>query len=716
MAQEHGKRRVRSRPPTLAFGVLAAVLLVIVTIQGAHLAWDYVHADREIASAAKRRAETALDMLQALHVQTMLHRVRADDADPVVNTFDATMARYSNGGSSVTLWMVMAPKVAAWQLASGQRTTEPPRDAVDRAALAQRRPVESYEDHVLRISRPVVLGHGIASEAQCVACHGKMGLRRGEVIGVYSASTTTAAEHAAWWTAYYEQLRLMVGLAVMGALALSLYLRRGLLLPLARLAGETERMARGLIETPVQTGGRRDEIGRIGQALEDFRNTLVQKRALSDYNAYLANHDHLTGLPNRPAFGRVLKEGLRLATAGHGKLACAVIDLDRFKHVNDRYGHDVGDALLRSVGRTLRESLLPGETVARLGGDEFAACRVCEGDEDLARFIARLEAATSVPFTYNAITLTPGASIGYAVCPDDGVRIEQLLNNADLAMYRAKAEPHCLSARYDREMDERARHRSALAADLAHAVERGEIVVHYQAQNDTRSGQVVGYEALARWFHPERGLVNPGEFIPLAEETGAIIAIGEFVLREACRLAAANRDGICVAVNVSAVQLNEGDFAHVVHETLVQTGLSPARLELELTETALVTNRDRALHILRRLKGLGVQIAIDDFGVGYSSLETISLFPIDKIKVDRSFVAAFEADPKSRSLLKAIMTIGESLQVPILAEGVETTAQLAFLRSVGCAQVQGYLFDQPRLRYRLAFDLPDEVPGHRGAA
>ncbi|MEO0030580.1 MAG: hypothetical protein RIS94_338 [Pseudomonadota bacterium] len=708
---------MRGRPPTLAFGVIGAVLMVIAAIQATHLLWDYAHADKDIAAAAARRADTALRMLQALHTQTMAHRVEADDNDPVVQTFDATMARYSHDGSDVALWMVMGPKVAAWQLASHNRTIETPRDAVDRQVLARAREVQSYDHDVLRLSRPVVLGQGAAADARCMSCHGgRMGLRPGDVIGAYSARTTTGAERAAWWQSYRDQAWLVGGLAVMGALALSLYLRRALLLPLAHLAGETERMARGLIEDPVDTGGRRDEIGRIGGALEDFRNTLVQKRALSDYNAYLASHDHLTGLPNRTAFARTLKEGLRLATAGHGKLACAVIDLDRFKHVNDRYGHEVGDALLRSVGRTLRETLLPGETVARLGGDEFAACRVCDTDEDLARFVARLEAAVSVPFTWNAITLTASASIGFAVCPDDGLRIEQLLNNADLAMYRAKAEPHCLSARYDRDMDERARHRSALAADLSHAVERGEIVVHYQAQNDTRSGRVIGYEALARWIHPDRGLISPGEFIPLAEETGAIVAIGEFVLREACRLAAANREGICVAVNVSAVQLNEGDFSHIVHQALVETGLSPARLELELTETALVTNRDRALHILRRLKALGVQIAIDDFGVGYSSLETISLFPIDKIKVDRSFVSAFEADPKSRSLLKAIMTIGESLQVPILAEGVETPSQLAFLRSVGCAQVQGYLFDQPRLRHRLAFDIPEDPAARVGAA
>lgn len=697
-----------SRAPvkrSLAAGVLAAVLLIITAGQIAQLLFDYVRSEPNIRATALHRANGALNMLQSLHVQAMLHRGGTDDHDPVVETFDSALSTYAKRQSDVELWLVTGRGVAAWQRRVGHRDIELPKDGADVAALNTGVSQQSFRNDVLRVTRPIVMGRDTV--AACGGCHeALMGARPGDVIGAYSARTTVAAERAAWWSDFLEELRMVVVLTAVGVLALSLYLRRTVLLPLARLVGQTELMARGDIERAVPIGRRDDEIAGIARALEDFRGTLLQKRALADYNAYLASHDSLTGLPNRRSFTDWLKDALQWPAEGRARLVCVVFDLDHFKHVNDHYGHEAGDALLRHVGDRMRDMLRSDETVARLGGDEFAAAKRYDSDESLADFLSRIETAVATPFVINGVTITPTAGLGYAVCPDDGARLEQLINNADIAMHRAKTDKQTQARRYDPDMDERLRHRTALAAELNNAVERGEIIVHYQAQNDTQTGDIVGYEALARWVHPTRGAISPAEFIPIAEETRAIIPIGAFVLREACKLAASQRTAIRVAVNVSAVQLCEENFAHLVHEVLVETGLSPKRLELELTETALVTNRDQALHVLRRLKALGVQIAIDDFGVGYSSLETINLFPVDKIKVDRSFVMAYDAGPKARSLLKAIMTIGESLQVPVLAEGVETTSQLAFLRTVGCAQVQGYLFDQPRSRDDLAATQP----------
>lgn len=718
------------RPGSLAGGVLAGVAMILVAMLLSSVVFSIVRADNSIRDAATRRAQSAIDLLSTLHVQSMLNRATLSDDDGATRAFDATMSAFSRDEGNVQVWMAMSAETMYWQARRGAATIEPPRDALDKAGLARRRELIDTRGDTVRIVRPVILGQGVAADARCVACHGAGpgALRPGQVIGVYSAQANMAAERAHWRRMFLDEVTWLVCVALAALLALSLWLRRALLRPLRRVERIALRMAHGNIDRPVESLATSHEFGRIGTALEQFRQALVQKRALSEYNAFLATHDSLTGLPNRGAFAERLKHllveagtaraGPAMAPVGLSGTAdeppaalCVMIDLVRFKAINDRHGREAGDALLCTVARALRQALQPGEHVARLHGDEFAACRLVSQSEDIEDFLSRLACALATPLHDGDLVLGTGGSIGYALSPEDGSCVDELMGNADLAMRRAKADPHVAYTRYDPQSDEPSRTRVALLDDLALAVARGQIVVHYQAQHDTMTGTVVGYEALARWIHPTRGLISPAVFIPLAEETGLIGPIGAFVLREACQLAAREPQPVRVAVNVSAVQLCDPQFDRLVHQILVDTGLSPARLELELTETALITHRDRALHAMRRLKALGVQIAVDDFGVGYSSLEAINLFPIDKIKIDRSFVTTYDVEPKGRMLLKAIITIGESLQVPILAEGVETQAQLAFLRSVGCTQVQGFLLDHPRLREDLPLDECGDTAG-----
>jgi len=695
--------------------VLAGVALILLFMLVSSAAFSFVRADRYIRETATARAAAGLDLLATLHLQSMLNRTSMDDSDGATRAFDATVAALARADVRARVWMAMSPAMLEWQARRGATTQEPPRDDLDRQAILQRRALTRVTDDDVRMVRPVILGQGAAADARCMACHGTGpgALNRGQVIGLYSAWSDMASDRASWRATFMQEIMWLAAVALVALIALWVWLKRALLLPLGRVEQIALAMARGLIDQPVERLASSHEFGRIGAALEQFRQALVQKRALAEYNAFLATHDGLTGLPNRGAFAERIRQvlidagGTRLgqgvpAGAEQGASAlCVMIDLVRFKAINDRHGREAGDALLCSVARALRQALRPGEHVARLHGDEFAACCLIDHPDQVEDFLGRLARAIATPRQEGDVLLATGGSIGYALSPVDGACIDELMGNADLAMRRAKADSHLPYARYDPRVDEPSRTRVALLDDLAGAVARGEIVVHYQAQHDTMTGAIVGYEALARWQHPARGTISPAVFIPLAEESGLIVPIGAFVLREACQLAAREPEPVRVAVNVSAVQLCDPQFDRMVHQVLVDTGLSPCRLELELTETALITHRDRALHAMRRLKALGIQIAVDDFGVGYSSLEAINLFPIDKIKIDRSFVTTYDVEPKGRMLLKAIITIGESLQVPILAEGVETPAQLAFLRSLGCAQVQGFLLDHPRLRHDL---------------
>ncbi|RZK02319.1 MAG: EAL domain-containing protein [Novosphingobium sp.] len=422
---------------------------------------------------------------------------------------------------------------------------------------------------------------------------------------------------------------------------------------------------------------------------------VTERRRSEEKIAHMAMHDGLTGLPNRSSFNQWVDAELEQARHFHHNLAAVVIDLDRFKEINDTRGHGAGDAALQLLSRRLIDILDDGEIAARVGGDEFSAAKRFRDQAELAGFLDRIESCFATPVGSEDNRFYLGASIGVSVFPNDGTLREQILNNADLAMYRAKGSLGERIAFYEPEMDETARARRQLSNDLRHALARDELNLLYQPQYDLRTGELSGYEALLRWHHPKRGTVAPDYFIPLAEETGEILAIGEWVLRQACLEARTWPDDLKIAVNLSAVQLMQTELVEMVKGILIETGLSPTRLELEITETAIISDKLRALHLLRQIKALGVSIAMDDFGTGYSSLDTLHSFPFDKIKIDKSFLLKSQQSPEARAIIKAVLALGQSLNVPVLAEGVETEFQLGLLQEQGCDQAQGYYFGRP---------------------
>ena len=410
--------------------------------------------------------------------------------------------------------------------------------------------------------------------------------------------------------------------------------------------------------------------------------------------AHMAMHDDLTGLPNRASFNHWLDRELDRAELREEQVALAIIDLDRFKEINDTQGHAAGDMILQRIADAMTAVLGEGETVARIGGDEFAAAKHFASPAELSDFVARLSRCFDIPFgAQDGIAV--GASLGIATYPTDAMGREALLNNADLAMYRAKGNLGERICYYEQGMDESARHRRQLANDLRHAVARGELTVLYQPQHSLKTSEISGYEALLRWHHPRFGIVSPVEFIPIAEENGEIMKLGEWVLRTACAEAVFWPHRHKIAVNLSPVQLLQADLPEIVTQVLVETGLSPQRLELEITETALIADKVRSLHTLRRIKALGVSVAMDDFGTGYSSLDTLHSFPFDKIKIDKSFLLESEHNEQARAIIRAVLALGKSLQIPVLAEGVETIGQLELLVTEGCEEAQGYYFGKP---------------------
>ncbi|WP_108395409.1 bifunctional diguanylate cyclase/phosphodiesterase [Devosia submarina] len=411
--------------------------------------------------------------------------------------------------------------------------------------------------------------------------------------------------------------------------------------------------------------------------------------------AHMAKHDDLTGLPNRVHFSDAAAAAIETADAEQLRLAVLGIDLDRFKEVNDNHGHAIGDTVLRMVADRVAAGLQDGEFFARVGGDEFAAFKLFKDEADLYSFISRLEDCIRTSLAFGELNISVGASIGLAIYPQDGGTLEKLNSNADLAMYRAKESVLESVCFYQASMDEIARERRSIARDLWNATENGQMFLHYQVQKSVSTNQIMGYEVLLRWNHPERGPISPAEFIPIAETCGAILPIGEWVLRTACRAAASWPEPHKIAVNLSAVQLANADLAQLVAAILVETGLNPSRLELEVTESAIIGDKQRALHILRQIRSLGVTIAIDDFGTGYSSLETLRSFPFDRIKLDRSFMVDVESNRQSKAIVRAILALGRSLEVPVLAEGVETSAQLELLSAEGCDEAQGYFLGRP---------------------
>jgi diguanylate cyclase len=421
---------------------------------------------------------------------------------------------------------------------------------------------------------------------------------------------------------------------------------------------------------------------------------LQARKEAEQHIHYLAHHDALTSLPNRSHFnGRVDQE---IANLGKGEsLAVLCLDLDRFKEVNDLFGHAAGDAVLQTVASRVTAVLGERQIMARLGGDEFAVLLPGVTNPAVAGRLAEdileaLRATADAPETNSIST-----SIGIALYPDDAADRQTLLTHADTALYRAKTEGRNTYRFFEAKMGAEVRDRRMLEHDLRLATARHELQLVYQPQQDIQSRTISGFEALLRWNHPVRGAISPGTFIPIAEESGAILEIGDWVLKMACREAATWTHPLTVAVNVSAVQLYNPDFVRELHQILLESGLSPRRLEIEITETALVRDFDRALATLRQIKALGVRIAMDDFGTGYSSLSNLRAFPFDKIKIDGSFIRSVNSNEQAATIVRAVLGLGRGLGLPVLAEGVETEAELQFLQAELCDEVQGYLLGRP---------------------
>ena len=417
---------------------------------------------------------------------------------------------------------------------------------------------------------------------------------------------------------------------------------------------------------------------------------------------HMALHDPLTRLPNRASFSEQAERALDFGRRAGRKVAVVGIDLDKFKELNDLRGHSAGDELLKALARRVEALLGEGEFIARVGGDEFAALKDFQEKGELLDFLSRLEIAVIEPVRIGGVDAAVQVSMGVAVYPGDGEDPETLMNNADLAMYRAKSDLVHTVCFYEPSMDEAVRERRTLAIALRHAMVEDQLEVHYQPQTLIATGKTCGYEALMRWTHPELGAIPPSVFIPIAEETGMMMGLGEWVLRRACADAGRWAAPCKVAVNLSPVQLDHPDLPRLVHQVLLETGLKPELLELELTESTLVKNPERSLHVLRQIRALGVTIALDDFGTGNSSLGTLRTFPFDKIKLDRSFVAELEVSSQATAIVRAVLALGNSLNVPVLAEGIETESQLALLAREGCDEAQGYLFGRPARLWRFA--------------
>jgi diguanylate cyclase (GGDEF)-like protein/PAS domain S-box-containing protein len=410
---------------------------------------------------------------------------------------------------------------------------------------------------------------------------------------------------------------------------------------------------------------------------------------------HLACHDALTDLPNRAALDEHLSGVIERAAESNGRFAVLCLDLDRFKQINDLFGHSTGDMVLREVSRRL-QTAAQGAFLARIGGDEFIAITEQEplpaGAELLA---ARLQAALDGDIEIEQHHFELGLSIGMAVYPRDGEDARSLFANADAALYRAKHDGRGAIRFFTATMDQQLRDRRALELELRSAIVKGELSLEFQPQQHA-DGRTIGFEALARWHHPQRGPVPPGEFIPIAEESGLITELGEWVLREACREAASWPASLQIAVNVSAVQFRRSGLERIVQTILDETGIAPGRLELEITEGVLIEDVGRALQTLKELKALGVRLALDDFGTGYSSLSYLQSFPLDRIKIDRSFISNLGRTERSLAIVRAVIGLAHGLGVPVLAEGVETNSQLGTVLKEGCDEVQGYLIGRPQ--------------------
>jgi diguanylate cyclase (GGDEF)-like protein len=427
---------------------------------------------------------------------------------------------------------------------------------------------------------------------------------------------------------------------------------------------------------------------------------ITDRKRAESHLLYMAHHDALTDLPNRTLLRTRLNRAIARARRGDGSFALHIVDLDGFKSINDVLGHSAGDKYLRIIAERLRSIVGESDTVARLGGDEFAILQTRVGcTEDAAQLAARVTEVVAEPQLLSGERINCGASIGITLHPSDGSDADQLLKNADLAMYRAKADGGNIFRFYAADMNTRAIAAAALDNALREAIEQEQFTLFYQPQVETRSGRIVGAEALLRWRQPGRGIVGPGEFLAHAEENGMILRINEWVLKAACREAKSwQRPGqppLRVSVNLSPIQFRKQSVPLLVTSVLAETGLDPRLLDLELTENIVMQDADAVASDLQRMRDLGVSISIDDFGTGYSSLTYVKQFPVDRLKIDQCFIRNLANDPNDSVIVRAIVSLGHSLELDVVAEGVETREQMQLLRFEGCHEMQGYYFGKP---------------------
>ena len=430
-----------------------------------------------------------------------------------------------------------------------------------------------------------------------------------------------------------------------------------------------------------------------------FRD-VTAARALAEQISHLAEHDSLTGLPNRLLLNDRLDQAIAQAGRKGSLLAILFLDLDNFKHINDSLGHPTGDKLLKSVAQRLQACVRTPDTVSRQGGDEFVLLlQEVQHAEDAAITARRVLKAMKEAHTIEGRELHVTTSIGISVYPDDGMDAATLMKNADTAMYQAKESGRQVFKFFKQEMNDKAVERQSIEEDLRRALERNELTVHYQPIFNLKSGIITGAEALLRWTHPNRGSVVPALFIPVAEDSGLILPIGEWVLRKACTQARTWADAglrpIRMSVNVSALQFRSEDFLKSLLTILADTGLEPESLNIEVTESGLMERAKLGIPILQSLRERGVQVAVDDFGTGYSSLSYLRMLDVDTLKIDQSFVRAITTSPDDTSIVSAIISIGRSLKLRLIAEGIESSTDLAFLKASHCDEGQGYLFGRP---------------------
>ncbi|MBC7985412.1 MAG: EAL domain-containing protein [Sphingomonadaceae bacterium] len=577
-------------------------------------------------------------------------------------------------------WVVFGYRADDEALASlaGMGSLDVSARIVDRASLAP-----AFRDIALEDARPYEVTEG--GERLLVSANPLDSLVEGRdpvLLLRYSLSAALAGYGPMLWS-----LALIGGVTLLLTLAGSFLLARHISRPIKALAAATQRVSGGdHAEVKVDS---RDEIGELAQS---FNRMVVAIAERERQISHLAFHDALTGLPNRALFREQLDQSLRRKD-GDGGCAVLCIDLDNFKSVNDTLGHAVGDRLLGAIAAAYREAL-DGETIARLSADEFAA--IVHGDgEAIEAKVRAIIAASARNFEIDGHAIATGASIGVAIARQDGDSADMLLKNATLALHRAKEEGKGSYRFFEPRMDAQAQERRQLEIDLREALDRGEFELHFQPLFCLNTNRVSSFEALLRWNHPTRGLTPPAEFIPLAEATGLIVPIGEWVLHEACRIAATWDEPLPVAVNVSAVQFRNPGLVSVVFQALARSGIAPGRLELEITESLFIENAAETIEMLHQVHRLGVRIALDDFGTGYSSLAYLRRFPFDKIKIDRSFIVDLLTSDGASAIVRSITALAAALGMETTAEGVEESGQVDVLRAQGCTHIQGFLFSKP---------------------